>query len=55
MLTEAAKPKAEVEFAMLEPVKKLIILADVTPTLKNVPHSEWKTRVLTVSAEKSRF
>ena len=54
VLAEAAKPKAEVEFAMLEPVKKLIILADVTPTLKNVPHSEWKGRVLTVSAEKSR-
>lgn len=54
MLTEAAKPKAEVEFAMLEPVKRLIILADVTPTLKNVPHSEWKERVLTVSAGKTR-
>jgi hexosaminidase len=54
MLAEAAKPKAEVEFAMLEPVKKLIILADVKPTLKNIPHSEWKGRVLTVSAEKSR-
>jgi len=53
MLAEAAKPKAEVEFAMLDPVKKLIILADVTPTLKNIPHSEWKDRVLTVSAEKN--
>jgi hexosaminidase len=54
MLTEAAKPKAEVEFAMLEPVKKLIFLADLTPTLKNIPHSEWKERVLTVTAEKGR-
>jgi hexosaminidase len=54
VLAEAAKPKAEVEFAMLEPVKRLIILADVMPALKNIPHSEWKGRVLTVSAEKSR-
>jgi hexosaminidase len=54
VLAEAAKPKAEVEFAMLEPVKRLIILADVMPALKSVPHSEWKSRVLTVSAEKSR-
>jgi hexosaminidase len=53
MLAEAAKPKAEVEFAMLEPVRRLIVLADVTPTLKNVPHSEWKARVLTASGEKS--
>lgn len=54
MLSEAAKPKAEVEFAMLEPVRKLIALADLMPTLKNIPPSEWKDRVLTVSAEKNR-
>jgi hexosaminidase len=54
MLAEAAKPKAEVEFAVLGPVKKLIILAAEMPGLKNIPQSEWKDRVLTLTAEKSR-
>jgi hexosaminidase len=53
-LEQAAKPKAEVEFAMIGPVRKLIILAAEMPGLKNLPQSQWKDRVQTLTAEKSR-
>jgi hexosaminidase len=53
-LEQAAKPKAEVEFAMIAPVRKLIILAAEMPGLKNIPQSQWKDRVQTLTAEKSR-
>ncbi|HSE98215.1 MAG TPA: family 20 glycosylhydrolase, partial [Blastocatellia bacterium] len=54
MLEEAAKPKAEVEFVIISPVKKLIVLAAEMPGLKSIPHSQWKERVLTLSSEKPR-
>jgi hexosaminidase len=54
MLDEAAKPKAEVEFAIIGPVRKLVILAAEMPGLKSIPTSEWKARVMTLTAEKSR-
>ncbi|MFL6212772.1 MAG: beta-N-acetylhexosaminidase [Blastocatellia bacterium] len=54
MLEQAAKPKAEVEFAIIEPVRKLILLAAEMPGLKSLPQSEWKDRVLTVTATKNR-
>ncbi|MFP5262839.1 MAG: beta-N-acetylhexosaminidase [Blastocatellia bacterium] len=54
MLEQAAKPKAEVEFAMIGPVRKLIILAAEMPGLKSIPQSQWKDRVLTLTAEKPR-
>jgi hexosaminidase len=54
MLEQAAKPKAEVEFAIIEPVRKLIILAAEMPGLKSIPQSQWKDRVLTLTAQKSR-
>jgi hexosaminidase len=54
MLEQAAKPKAEVEFAMIGPVRKLIILAAEMPGLKTIPQSQWKDRVMTLTAEKSR-
>jgi hexosaminidase len=54
MLAEAAKPKAEVEFAMISPVRKLIILAAEMPGLKNLPPSQWKDRVRTLTTEKTQ-
>jgi hexosaminidase len=54
MLEQAAKPKAEVEFAIISPVRKLIILAAEMPGLKSIPQSQWKDRVLTLTADKSR-
>jgi N-acetyl-beta-hexosaminidase len=54
MLEQTAKPKAEVEFAIIEPVRKLIILAAEMPGLKSIPQSQWKDRVLTLTAQKSR-
>lgn len=54
MLEQAAKPKAEVEFAMIGPVRKLIILAAEMPGLKSIPRSQWKDRVMTLTSEKSR-
>jgi hexosaminidase len=53
MLEQAAKPKAEVEFAIIEPVRKLIILAAEMPGLKNLPQSQWKDRVMTLTATKA--
>ena len=54
MLDEAAKPKAEVEFAIIAPVRKLIILASEMASLKSIPHSQWKERVLVLANEKSQ-
>jgi hexosaminidase len=54
MLDQAAKPKAEVEFAMIGSVRKLIILAASKPGLKSLPQSEWKDRVRSLTAEISR-
>jgi hexosaminidase len=54
MLDQASKPKAEVEFAVISPVRKLIILAAEVSELKNIPVSQWKQRVLTLAAEKNR-
>ncbi len=54
MLEQAAKPKAEVEFAMIVPVRKLIILAAEMPGLKSIPHSQWKDRVHTLTVDNSR-
>ncbi|HKS42788.1 MAG TPA: family 20 glycosylhydrolase [Blastocatellia bacterium] len=54
MLDEAAKPKAEVELAIISPVRKLIVLAAEMSSLKTIPHSQWKDRVLTLTGAKSR-
>ncbi len=54
MLEQATKPKAEVEFAIIGPLRTLVILAAELRSLKSVPHSEWRTRVLTLSAQKAR-
>jgi hexosaminidase len=54
MLELTAKPKAEVEFAIIGPVKKLIILAAERQTLKTIPQSQWKDRVLTLAEEQTR-
>jgi len=51
MLEQAAKPKAEVEFAIIVPVRTLVILAAEFRSLKSMPHSEWRSRVLTLSAK----
>ena len=51
MLEQAAKPKAEVEFAIIAPVKTLVILAAEFRSLKSMPHSQWRSRVLTLSAK----
>ena len=54
LLEQAAKPKAEVEFAIIAPVRKLILLAAEMPGLKSLPQSEWRDRVSSVTAQKSR-
>jgi hexosaminidase len=54
MLEQAAKPKAEVEFAMIGPVRKLILLAAEVPGLKSIPQSEWKERLRALTAERGR-
>jgi hexosaminidase len=54
MLEQASKPKAEVEFAVIDPIRKLIILVAEIPQLKGIPVSQWKQRVLTLAAEKNR-
>jgi hypothetical protein len=54
MLEQASKPKAEVEFAIIDPVRTLIILAAELSELKSIPVSQWKQRVLTLAAEKNR-
>ena len=51
MLEQAAKPKAEVEFAIIAPVRTLVILAAEFRSLKSLPHSQWRSRVLTLSAK----
>ena len=54
MLEQASKPRAEVEFAIIDPVRRLVILAAEISELKNIPVSQWKQRVLTLAAEKNR-
>jgi len=51
MLEQAAKPKAEVEFAMIAPVRTLVILAAEFRNLKSLPHSQWRSRVLALSTK----
>ncbi len=53
MLEQAAKPKAEVEFAILAPVRKLIQVAAEMAELKRIPRSQWKTRVQTLTADET--
>jgi len=54
MLEQASKPKAEVEFAIIAPVRKLIILSAELSALKSIPVTQWKQRVLTLAGEKNR-
>jgi hexosaminidase len=51
MLEQAAKPKAEVEFAIIAPIKTLVTLAAEFRSLKKVPHAQWREHVLTISAK----
>jgi hypothetical protein len=54
MLEQASKPKAEVELAIIRPMRSLIILAAEKAALRDVPVSEWKQRVLTLAEDKKR-
>jgi hypothetical protein len=54
MLEQASKPRAEVEFAIIDPIRRLVVLAAAISELKNIPVSQWKQRVLTMAAEKNR-
>lgn len=54
MLDGAANPKAEVEFAIISPVRKLIVLAAEMSSLKSIPHTQWKDRVSIMTTGKSR-
>ena len=54
MLEQASKPKAEVEFAIIDPIRRLIVLVAEIPELKSIPVSQWKQRVLTLAGEKNR-
>jgi hexosaminidase len=54
ILEQAAKPKAEVEFAMIGSVRKLIILAAERSSLKSIPQSQWQEKIKALTMEKSR-
>ncbi|HEX8180607.1 MAG TPA: family 20 glycosylhydrolase [Pyrinomonadaceae bacterium] len=44
-LDEAARPKAALEFAVVESVRQLVVAAAELPALKQTPPAEWHTRV----------
>jgi hexosaminidase len=52
LLEEARKPKAEVEFVIIEPITKLVVLAAERETLKSTPAAEWKDRVQRLMPER---
>jgi len=54
MLEQASKPKAEVEFAIIDPIRRLIILVAELSELKRIPVSQWRQHVLTLAGEKNR-
>lgn len=49
-LEEAAKPKAAVEFAVIQSVRQLVIAAAELPSLKQTTPGDWKARVKTLAA-----
>jgi hexosaminidase len=49
-LDEAAKPKAAVEFAVIQSVRALVVAAAELPALKQTTPGEWKARVQTLAA-----
>jgi hexosaminidase len=49
-LAEAAKPKAAVEFAVIQSLRQLVYAAAELPTLKVLSPGDWKTHVKTVAA-----
>jgi hexosaminidase len=49
-LAQAAKPRAAVEFAIIQSVKQLVIAAAELPELRTTPSAEWKTRVKTLAS-----
>src|SRR5438105_4561581 len=49
-LDEAAKPKAAVEFVVIQSVRALVVAAAELPALKQTTPGEWKTRVKTLAA-----
>ena len=49
-LDEAAKPKAAVEFAVIQSVRALVVAAAELPALKQTTPGEWKARVKTLAA-----
>ena len=53
-LEKAAAPKAEVEFAIIGPVRELVLLAAELPNLKQIPQQQWKERVRALATEKKR-
>jgi len=53
-LEKAASPKAEVEFAIIGPVRQLVLLAAELQNLKQIPQAQWKDRVRGLAAEKKR-
>ncbi|HYP26097.1 MAG TPA: family 20 glycosylhydrolase [Blastocatellia bacterium] len=52
VLEQAAKPKAEVEFTVIAPLRKLVILAAEMQNMKALPHAQWKDHVLSLSEPK---
>jgi hypothetical protein len=49
-LEEAAKPKAAVEFAVIQSVRTLVFAAAELPSLKQTTPGDWKTHVKTLAA-----
>jgi hexosaminidase len=44
-LAEAARPHGEVELAILQPLRELVIAAALIPEAASIPAAEWHTRV----------
>jgi hexosaminidase len=53
-LDQAAKPKAEVEFAIIRSVRNLVVLVAEVANLKGTPPAQWRERILALTAEKNR-
>ena len=49
-LNDAAKPKAALEFAVINSVRQLVIAAAELPQLNSSTPAEWKQRVITIAA-----
>jgi hexosaminidase len=53
-LVEAAKPKAAVEFAIIQSIRQLVVAAAELPILSTTSCEEWKSRVIMLASEQGK-